>query len=184
MHDYIRDLATTLGSSGAISAMCALAAGLAAIALAAGVARLPKKSVPEHFPADAEARQGKYALAFSQLAEARQGHPEGLTNIIASMKGQPAAALCLQAFEEFSQSLDEDSASAKSAAPAQKQKPEPPKLGGSMKSKPSINIGGPAKAARAGTSNATQDNNDEDLDGDDDEKPGRGAKFNKSRGRR
>lgn len=184
MHDYIRDLATTIGSSGAISAMCALAAGLAAIALAAGVARLPKKNVPEHFPADAEARQGKYALAFSQLEEARQGHPEGLTNIIASMKGQPAAALGLQAFEEFSQSLNDDSTKAKSAAPAQKQKPEPPKLGGSMKSKPSINIGGPAKTASPGAKNAAQTNSAEDLDEDDDEKPGRGANFNKSRGRR
>lgn len=162
---YTRDLAGTIGSYGAITALCSLAAGLAAIALAAGVSRLQKKTLPEHFPGDAEARQSKYALAFNQLEEARQGHPEGLTEIISSMKGQQAAALCLQAFEEFSQSLEDEKQSGK-AKPKSEPKQEAPKLGGSMKARP--NIGGPAPKAEG------QDSSDD--------KPKKPGNNNKSRG--
>lgn len=162
---YTRDLASTMGSSGTITAMCSLAAGLAAIALAAGVSRLQKKTLPEHFPGDAEARQSKYALAFNQLEEARQGHPEGLTEIISSMKGQPAAALCLQAFEEFSQSLEDEKQSGKAkpkAEPKKEAKQETPKLGGSMKARPSIGGPGPGpdpdpdKAKKPGNNNKSR----------------------------
>jgi hypothetical protein len=64
------------------------------------------------------------------------------------MKGQQAAALCLQAFEEFSQSLEDEKQSGK-AKPKSEPKQEAPKLGGSMKARP--NIGGPAPKRKGKT---------------------------------
>ena len=127
----MHDLAATIGSSGAICAICSLAAGLAAVSLSQGTARIKKDGLPRSFPGDPEALQSKYALAFSQLEEARKGNPMGLTEIINNMRGQPAPALCLQAFEEFSQSLEE-------TGPQSQATPPEPKLGGSLKAPPKV----------------------------------------------
>ncbi len=107
--ENLHDLATTVGSAAAISVLCAMAAGLAAVSLMAGVARIKRDTLPGDYPGDAEALQSKYVLAFEQLNDARKENPGGLKNTIAGLKGQPAPALCLTAFDQFaSASLDDD----------------------------------------------------------------------------
>lgn len=108
--DNLHDLATTVGNAAAISVLCAMSAGLAAVSLLAGVARLKRNDLPEDYPGDAEALQTKYVLAFEQLNDARKENPNGLKNLIAGLRGQPGPALCLTAFDQFvSAHVDYDS---------------------------------------------------------------------------
>lgn len=93
----IHDVLTKVGQTGLLAA---LAAGLAAVALYSGTARLARKSLPEGFPADTEAAQAKYELAYRQLEEATGNNPQGIDELISALKGQPAAQLSLQAFSE------------------------------------------------------------------------------------
>lgn len=148
--DNLHDLATTVGNGAAISVLCAMAAGLAAVSLLAGVARLKRDSLPEDYPRDAEALQSKYVLAFDQLNDARKENPNGLQNLIAGLRGQPGPALCLTAFDQF--------ASAHSEGQETKVDKEPQSTGQNAADKPSIarskSPGSPGKGKPASNADA------------------------------
>lgn len=145
--DNLHDLATTVGNAAAISVLCAMAAGLAAISLLSGVARLKRDNLPEDYPRDAEALQSKYVLAFEQLNEARKENPNGLQNLIAGLRGQPGPALCLTAFDQFAAAHSEDTDAKIGSKPQAigqnaADKPSPAKLkspGNKSKNKPVSN---------------------------------------------
>lgn len=108
----MHDLATTLGNSFAVSIVSSVAAGLAALALAFGVGHLRRENLPPQFPDDPEMLASKYLLAFKQLYDARMENNQSLNNILAGLKGQPAARLGLSAFEEFALSPEAQKAAA------------------------------------------------------------------------
>ncbi len=108
----MHDLATTLGNSFAVSIVTSAAAGLAALALAYGVGHLRRENLPAQFPDDPEMLESKYLLAFRQLYDARMENNQSLNNILAGLKGQPAARLGLSAFEEFALSPEAQKAAA------------------------------------------------------------------------
>ncbi|MBK8224487.1 MAG: hypothetical protein IPK73_26060 [Candidatus Obscuribacter sp.] len=112
----MHDLATTLGNSFAVSIVSAAAAGLAALALACGVGHLRRDKLPPQFPNDPEMYESKYLLAFKQLYDARMENNQSLNNILAGLKGQPAARLGLSAFEEFALSPEAQKAAAEANA--------------------------------------------------------------------
>lgn len=93
----LHDVLDKVGSTGVWGAV---AAGLAAIALFAGIARLKRQDLPANFPKDPEAAQAKYALAYSQLEEAIASNPGGADDLINALKGRAAAQLSLSAFVE------------------------------------------------------------------------------------
>jgi hypothetical protein len=97
---HLHDLATTIGNSAVIGILSSLAAGLAALALTFGTAKVKRQDLPKDFPNDPEARLAKYSLAFSQLLEA--GKDEAAVQDLAnSMKRQPAPHLCLSALASY-----------------------------------------------------------------------------------
>jgi len=81
-----------------VAAGCA--AGIAAFALFAGFSKLHRKTWPARFPADPDAGQPKYALAFRQLTESADVVPDGSTKITAD-PGRPAVMLCVASFTLF-----------------------------------------------------------------------------------
>lgn len=151
--DNLHDLATTVGNAAAISVLCAMAAGLAAVSLLAGVARLKRDSLPEDYPRDAEALQSKYVLAFEQLNDARKENPNGLKNLIAGLRGQPGPALCLTAFDQFASAHSEEPEAKvdKKPQPAAQNASEKPSLA-KLKSPGSQGKGRPASNADANPS--------------------------------
>lgn len=123
--DNLHDLATTVGNAAAISVLCAMSAGLAAVSLLAGVARLKRQDLPQDYPGDAEALQTKYVLAFEQLNDARKENPNGLKNLIAGLRGQPGPALCLTAFDQFASAQTDDDGQQNSTNKSQSLAPKP-----------------------------------------------------------
>jgi hypothetical protein len=92
------ELASNIGSAWVLCSFAALAAGLAAIALASGIARIKRNSMPKHFPGDSEALLGKYAHSFNQLEQAAKDNATTLGALADKVKNQPAAHLCLTAY--------------------------------------------------------------------------------------
>jgi hypothetical protein len=70
------------------------------IALFSGMSRLKRSSRPARFPADPEASQPKYALAFNQLSDFADGGLGGSNKVTASST-LPAQSLCASAFSLF-----------------------------------------------------------------------------------
>lgn len=96
---FLHDVADKVGNPGIIGA---IAAGLAMFALLAGVAQVKKKNLPPNFPADADAAQAKYALAFTQLQEALpDSDPDKIDTLVQALKNNPAAVLSLSAFDQY-----------------------------------------------------------------------------------
>mgnify|MGYP000042663294 CR=1 FL=1 len=91
----LHDVADKVGVLGLVGAV---AAGLAAFALLAGVAQLKRKAMPRAYPGDAEALQTKYLLAFKQLK-----HGGSI-----SLSGETSAAehLASDAFKSYSEKSD------------------------------------------------------------------------------
>lgn len=95
---YAHDVAEKVGNPGVIGA---IAAGLAMFALLSGVAKIKRKSVAKEFPADPEALQAKYLLAFRQLQDASKDSPEGVDGLLKALKNNPAAYMALEAFGKY-----------------------------------------------------------------------------------
>jgi hypothetical protein len=91
----LHELATTIGNTWLLCGLGALGAGLAAIALMSGVAKIKRSTtLSKNFPADAEACVDKYVLPFNQLDQ----KAIAINELAEKMKGQPAAHLSLTAF--------------------------------------------------------------------------------------
>ena len=101
---HLHDLATTIGNSSLLGIFSALAAGLAALALISGVAKVRGGAVPQDFPGDAEAQLDKYIVPFNQLDQVSKDNATGLSELAANLKNQPAAHLGLTAFQRFTAS--------------------------------------------------------------------------------
>jgi hypothetical protein len=100
---FLHDVADKVGNPGIIGA---IAAGLATLALLAGVAQVKKKNLPQNFPADPDAAQAKYGLAFTQLQEALTDSADNdrTDNLLQAMKNNPAAQLSISAFGQYRKS--------------------------------------------------------------------------------
>ncbi|MBS1994628.1 MAG: hypothetical protein JSS86_15840 [Cyanobacteria bacterium SZAS LIN-2] len=98
---HLHDLATTIGNLWLLAIISALAAGLAALALSCGTAKVRRKSAPQNYPADGEALLDKYVLAFNQLDQVAQNNPQNVSNLVEQLKSQPGPHLCLKAFEVY-----------------------------------------------------------------------------------
>ncbi len=100
---FAHDVADKVGNPGVIGA---IAAGLAMFALLSGVAKIQRKSLPKEFPADPEALQAKYLLAYRQLQDATKESPEGVKGLLTALKGNPAAYMALEAFGKYQSKRD------------------------------------------------------------------------------
>lgn len=98
---FLHDVADKVGNPGIIGA---IAAGLATLALLAGVAQVKKKNLPQNFPADPDAAQAKYGLAFTQLQEALTDSADKTDNLLQALKNNPAAQLSISAFGQYRKS--------------------------------------------------------------------------------
>jgi hypothetical protein len=105
---FAHDVADKVGNPGVIGA---IAAGLAMFALLSGVAKIQRKSLPKEFPADPEALQAKYLLAYRQLQDASEESPEGVKGLLTALKGNPAAYMALEAFGKYQSKRDGKQAS-------------------------------------------------------------------------
>ncbi|MBU6451027.1 MAG: hypothetical protein KGS72_04560 [Cyanobacteria bacterium REEB67] len=90
----MHELATTIGSTWIFCGLGALAAGLAAIALMNGVAKIRRSDLSKSFPADPEACVDKYVRPFNQLDQ----KAVAIGALAEQMKSQTAANLSLTAF--------------------------------------------------------------------------------------
>jgi hypothetical protein len=100
---FAHDVADKVGNPGVIGA---IAAGLAMFALLSGVAKIQRKGLPKEFPADPEAMQAKYLLAYRQLQDASKESPEGVKGLLTALKGNPAAYMALEAFGKYQSKRD------------------------------------------------------------------------------
>jgi hypothetical protein len=91
------DVLEKVGNPGILGA---LGAGLSAVALYFGLARVHKKALPSKFPGDPEASQTKYILAFNQLNDAF-AEQEINEATLAALDKQPALKLCTEAFQTY-----------------------------------------------------------------------------------
>ncbi|MFA6210703.1 MAG: hypothetical protein WCT03_21135 [Candidatus Obscuribacterales bacterium] len=122
---YAHDVAEKVGNPGVIGA---IAAGLAMFALLSGVAKIKRKSVAKEFPADPEALQAKYLLAFRQLQDATKDSPEGVDGLLKALKSNPAAYMALEAFGQYQSKYQSTSQSQHKTRPSDTPKSHlPPK---------------------------------------------------------
>jgi hypothetical protein len=107
----LHDLATIIGNYSLLAIISALAAGLSALALMSGVARLKRNTLPDGFPSDPEWQLDKFAFPFQQLTLVGQGNEQELDALTDQLKNQPAAYLGLTAFQKYSSSKKNEAAS-------------------------------------------------------------------------
>src|ERR1700679_1091936 len=98
---HLHDLATTIGNSSLLSIVSALAAGLAAIALMSGAAKVKRSTLPKDFPCDSETQLDKYVLCFTQLDQVGKEQGSDVAALAEQLRNQPAAHLGLTAFQKF-----------------------------------------------------------------------------------